>query len=208
MGCAITISACRTDTGWQETNSEFRGRPTVLDSPGSGRSGARSFQPSACQKAARMSQLSTNHRRIRRGQMHRPRCSMQVRRDRSIRRSSCIPFHSIHPPRQQSTARRSVGARCLVPGLVRGRGLASAASPARDAPGPPLPGSRAPTTTRARASQQRSRPCSRPRPPGSHCARTATRVPTARGGQPVVCVCPALPPALHGCTLCLGPSRS
>lgn len=180
-------------------------RPTVLDSPGSDRSGARCFQPSACQKGSK--DVPIKHENHRRAQMHSHRPGgahcMLARRDRPIRRagsgSSSNPIHPSIRPAEQSRAEQSttigwceVPGRTRRPGLVRGQGLASSASPSRDPAGPPSrghPGSHHHARGRwARASQQgsrrASRPCSRPRPPGSHCALTVTRVPTARAARP------------------------
>lgn len=235
----------------QNRHGLWGARPTVLDSPGSDRSGAGSFQPSACQKGSKDVPIKhENHRRAQANALTPPRGAhcMLARRDRPIRRagsassSSSNPIHPSIRPAEQSRAEhddRLVRGACLVPGrtrrpgLVRGQGLASSASPSRDPAGPPSrghPGSHHHARGRwARASQQgsrrASRPCSRPRPPGSHCALTVTRVPTARAARPrspwerrtpasgvllLVCQCvcvqpPALPPA---CTVCLGPSPS
>jgi hypothetical protein len=83
--------------------------PTVVDSPGSERSGARSFQLSACQKAARMSQL--NHEPP-------PYPTIANAPPPALHASATRPshplqlqLHSIRLP--GGRARRSVGARCL-----------------------------------------------------------------------------------------------
>lgn len=118
---------------------------------------------------------------------------MQVRRDRTSHPLQG-PGPSIPSAGQQSRARRSVGARCLpdspgapahaAPGLVRGQGLASAASPARESPGPPLPGGRAPPPPRAPACQQGRRRTSR-----TNRARAGlVFVRLGNASQPVLCV--------------------
>lgn len=188
----------------QNRHGLWGARPTVLDSPGSDRSGAGSFQPSACQKGSKDVPIKhENHRRAQANALTPPRGAhcMLARRDRPIRLRLQLQSHPSIRPAEQSRAEhddRLVRGACLVPGrtrrpgLVRGQGLASSASPSRDPAGPPSrghPGSHHHARGRwARASQQgsrrASRPCSRPRPPGSHCALTVTRVPTARAARP------------------------
>lgn len=57
--------------------------------------------------------------------------------------------------------------------------------PSRGHPGSPPPRARpVGASVPTRGADLASRPCSRPRPPGSHCALTVTRVPTARAARP------------------------
>lgn len=147
-------------------------RPTVLDSPGSDRSGARCFQPSACQKGSK--DVPIKHENHRRAQMHSHRPGgahcMLARRDRPIRRagsgSSSNPIHPSIRPAEQSRAEQSTTIGwCEVPAWCLGaRGArvwygvkASQAQLRRPVtpPGPPRAGTRAPTTTRAAGGRER-----------------------------------------------------
>lgn len=161
-----------------------------------------------------MSQLSTNHRRIRRVQMHRPPPLHHA----SATRPSHPPLHlhSIHsaPPAEQQSA--TIGwcevpdRRAWCPGARGARvwygvkaSQAQLNSPARDSPGAPCPAQPG-SHHHARASQQGSRRASRSRPrrprlPGSHCARTATARRTNRApGSRLHCLVPASRPLARG----------
>lgn len=148
----------------QNRHGLWGARPTVLDSPGSDRSGAGSFQPSACQKGSKDVPIKhENHRRAQANALTPPRGAhcMLARRDRPIRLRLQLQSHPSIRPAEQST---TIGW-CEVPAWCLGaRGArvwygvkASQAQLRRPVtpPGPPRAGTRAPTTTRAAGGRER-----------------------------------------------------
>jgi hypothetical protein len=185
--------------GWGGKGTVDSGRPDragfARDPTGRGRV---AFSASACQKAARMSQLSTNRRRIRPERASAP--------PRPLHASATRPSHPLRPASRSSSSRPrpSVGApaRPRRPGWygVRGARAQRRRPVTRGRRGPAvvrLGGSHHARGWWAPASQQGSRPAPRPCSGSPSpawialCAdagRTAARAPTARRGapQPVV----------------------